>query len=60
MTSGFALLEMTLTGLIFIVVGFGLSRVLGIHESSEIGYYLKWQLQQIPFIKKSGKYIGGG
>ena len=52
MTSGFALLEMTLAGLIFIIVGYGLSRLLGIHESSEIGRYLKWQLQQIPFIKK--------
>lgn len=52
MTLGFALLEMTLAGLIFIIVGYVLSRMLGIHESSEIGRYIKWQLQQIPFIKK--------
>ncbi len=52
MTSGFALLEMTLAGLIFIFVGYVLSRMLGIRESSEIGRYIKWQLQQMPFIKK--------
>lgn len=51
MTLGFVLLEMTLAGLIFITVGYGLSRMLGIHESSEIGRYIKWQFQQIPFIK---------
>ena len=55
MTPGFALLEMTLAGLIFILVGYVLSRLLAIHESSEIGRYIKWQLQQIPFIKKSVK-----
>ncbi|MHB1688298.1 MAG: murein biosynthesis integral membrane protein MurJ [Ignavibacteriaceae bacterium] len=52
MMLGFALLEMTLAGLIFIIVGYVLSRLLGIHESSEIWRYIKWQLQQMPFIKK--------
>lgn len=51
MTLGFFLLEMTLVGLIFILVGYGLSRLLGIHETSEIGRYIKWQLQQIPLVK---------
>lgn len=52
MTSGFALLEITLACLISIIVGYGLSRMLGIHESSEIWHYIKWQLQQFHFIKK--------
>lgn len=55
MTFGFALLEMTLVGLIFNIVGYALSRMLGIHESSEVGRYIKWQLLQISFIKKSVK-----
>lgn len=53
MTPGFTLLETILAGLMFIVVGYFSSRLLGIHESSEIGNYIKWQIQQLPFIKKS-------
>lgn len=51
MLPGFALLEMTLAGLIFIVVGYSLSRMLGIQEPAEIGSYIKWQLQKICFFK---------
>lgn len=47
MTSGFALLETTLAGLIFILVGYGLSRLLGIHEASEMVRYINWQFQQM-------------
>lgn len=50
-----ALLELTLVGLIFILVGFGLSRLLGIYESAEIGRYISWQLRQISYSKNTGK-----
>jgi len=52
-----ALLEMALAVLTFIIVGYGLSRILGIHESSEIGRYIKWQLRQIACIKNTGANI---
>ncbi len=57
MTLSFALLEMTLAGLVFIIVGYGLSRLLRIHESSEIWRYIKWQLRQISWNKKTGANI---
>lgn len=55
MMPGFNLLEMLLAGLVYIVVGYGLSRILGIHESFEIWCYIKWQMQQIPFVKRFEK-----
>lgn len=48
------LLEMMLSSLICIVAGFVLSRMLGVHEASEIASYIKWQLQQIPLVNKAG------
>jgi len=48
-----ALLEMALAVLTFIIAGYGLSRMLGIRESSEIWGYIKWQLHRIPSIKKT-------
>lgn len=50
-TFGSALFEMTVAGLIAVVAGYVLSRILGICEPHEIGRYIKWQLLQIPFIK---------
>lgn len=50
-TFGFALLEMILVGLMLVGVGYKLSQMLQIRESSEIGHYIKWQIQQIPYIK---------
>ena len=55
MTFAFALLEVTLAGLVFIMVGYALSRLVVVHELNEIWCYIKWQFQQIPFIKNSVK-----
>jgi putative peptidoglycan lipid II flippase len=38
------LLEITLVGFVFFVSGYGLSRLLRVHESSEIWRYLRWQM----------------
>ena len=46
-TPGFALVEIALEGIIFIIVGYGLSRMLGIHEASEMVRYINWQFQQM-------------
>jgi putative peptidoglycan lipid II flippase len=54
MTFGFVLLEVTLSGFIFIIVGYGLSRLIGIHEASEIWHYVKWQLQRVLCVKNNG------
>jgi len=53
MSFGSALLEMALSGSICMIAGYVLSRILGIHEASEIARYIKWQLQQIPFLRNS-------
>jgi putative peptidoglycan lipid II flippase len=47
MSFGLALLEVMLSGLVFIVTGYACARLMGIHEASEIGRYLKWQFLQI-------------
>lgn len=51
---GYAVLELMMTGLISIGAGLALSRILGVHESSEILRYIKWQLRQIPVIRNLG------
>lgn len=56
MTLGFVLIETTFAGLVFIASGYILSRLLGIHEASEIVSYIKWQLQQIPYFNKFVKH----
>jgi putative peptidoglycan lipid II flippase len=53
MTLSSVLIEMTFAGLVFIVTGYILSRLLGIDEASEIAHYIIWQLRQIPFFNKS-------
>ena len=44
--------ELVLAGFVFVLAGYGLSRLLGIRESAEIASYLKWQSQQIPVFRK--------
>ncbi|MHB1407408.1 MAG: hypothetical protein ACYCV0_17685 [Desulfitobacteriaceae bacterium] len=51
MTLGFALLEKTLAGLIFISVGYGLSRMLRIPESSKIGGYINGNFSECLSLK---------
>lgn len=43
----FALLELMVSALIFVIVSYALSRMFGIHESVDISRYIKWQLQQL-------------
>jgi putative peptidoglycan lipid II flippase len=52
---GLALLEMALSGLVFMAAGLALSRALGVGEAAEIVRYIKWQLRQIPAFNKAGR-----
>lgn len=44
---GMMLLEITLVGIVFIFSGYGLSRLLRVHESSELWRYLRWQMGRV-------------
>ncbi len=45
-------MEFVLVGLISILVGFGLSRLLGIPEMDELRRFMLWQFCKLPFVKR--------
>jgi putative peptidoglycan lipid II flippase len=53
---GVASIELIVSGLVFVVAAYGLSRLLGVHESAELWRYIKWQVQQMPFFKKIDQF----
>lgn len=46
--SGFSILELAQVGVVCIVWGYLISRLLGIDEAAEIWRYVRWQLRQLP------------